>query len=156
MRSNSQRALAQDVARFHPRTRGTRGRGNGRAFWNGTRREDERVEGLDERGEAPPPYVPVGKPPSIRVPAESVDVADARTSHADAVELSTLVPNAQSTEITTTTAGNAEPLPPSYHEHISQGSEDIGNISRPTAAVTTPNRHESTRRLLGSSDGSAV
>jgi hypothetical protein len=156
MHYNSQRALAQDVSRFNPRTRGNRIRGNGRALWNGTRREDDRVEGLDERGEPPPPYVLGGKPPSVRsrAPAESLDLADERISHADAVELNTLAPNMQNNAVSSTTNDHADPPPPSYDEHISQGSEDIGDISRPTAAATILNRHESSRRLLGSSIGS--
>ncbi|EPE30678.1 hypothetical protein GLAREA_03645 [Glarea lozoyensis ATCC 20868] len=149
MRRNSQRALAQDVAGFNLRSRGGRARNNGRGFWNGTRREEDRVEGLDERGEAPPPYVPGGKPPSIRAVSESVDLADARDPHGafgGSVELSTLPSGLRS---------NADPPPPDYHEHGSGGSEDIGDITRPAPAFTN-DRHESSRRLLGNSNGSTV
>jgi hypothetical protein len=108
------------------------------------------VEGLDERGEAPPPYVPGGKPSSIRAVSGSLDLADARVSHGangGSVELSTLPSSPRS---------NADPPPPDYHEHASQGSEDIGDITRPVPAFTTPDRHESSRRLLGNSNGSTA
>jgi hypothetical protein len=159
MRSNSQRALAQDVARFNPRTRGGRVRNNGRVFWNGIRREEERVEGLDERGEAPPPYVPGGKPPSIRVATESVDLADRSAPHSridEAVELNTLPSNTRIDVDGVPISAGGDPPPPGYHEHTRQDSEDIGNITRPTAAITTPDGPTSSRRLLGSSNGSTV
>lgn len=71
MRSNSQRALAQDVEGL--RTRIGRGTGSLRRPHPGgsgevrQMRPDYRTEGLglNERGEAPPPYKPGARPPSI-------------------------------------------------------------------------------------------
>ena len=142
MRRNSQRALAQDVAGFGARTRGGRARNNGRNFWN-TRRENESTEGLDERGEAPPPYVPGGKPPSIRTATGSGDYGDRRASHSaggESVELNAL--SSSRPENTAGTANTSDAPPPGYHEHTGYDGEDIGDIARPQPAVTTTSRHE--------------
>jgi hypothetical protein len=64
LRSRSQRALARDVEGFRQRF----GIGRTGVLFHGThtRTRSAAVEGLDDRGEAPPPYVPGSKPPSIR------------------------------------------------------------------------------------------
>lgn len=116
-----------------------------------------RVEGLDERGEAPPPYIPGTKPPSLRSRSSS-DLGTARVNssgsgHGEGVELRDM----NGSEI-----GHGEP--PGYHEHLGQNQreeEDSGDITRPSAPmVTRPDNAvvveertaaAPTRRLLGSS-----
>lgn len=127
MRSHGQTALARDVAGFRRFGRSTGGR-HGR---------EHREDGLDERGEAPPPYVEGGKPPSISAGVEGSGSAGA------AVELQTLSRAASGS------GGVHEP--PGYHEHL--GSE--ADMARPTAAVLAGERHGSNRRLLSNS-GSSV
>ncbi|KAG9236411.1 hypothetical protein BJ875DRAFT_231249 [Amylocarpus encephaloides] len=151
LRRNSQRALAQDVAGFRERF-GRPRNNNGMVFWNGRatrQREQERVEGLDERGEAPPPYVPGTKPPSLRNVRShriSGDIADRGTSensNNQAVELRSLG---------TAPVEDEAHGPPSYHETTSHGEEDIADITRPTPAATAAERSYSARRLLGGSN----
>ncbi|KAF4631956.1 hypothetical protein G7Y89_g6172 [Cudoniella acicularis] len=151
LRRNSQRALAQDVAGF--RTRFGRPRNyNGFGFGLGAgagNRVEEREEGLDERGEAPPPYVPGSKPPSLR----SVDVvgADMRRSigsHTgeDTVELSRLSADGHNQRMSD---------PPGYSDAQGVESEDISDIARPPAALTISQSFASTRRLLSSTGDSS-
>jgi len=139
MRSNSQRALARDVEGFRTRLRGRTGLG-----WNNgptQRNRSDLEEGLDERGEAPPPYVPGTKPPSLR----SVDVGRPSTSSehrvGEAVELRAM-------------SGDVE-HPPDYHDHhdLAPGS-DVG-ITRPDTAVTASERFGSMRRLISHTGSSS-
>jgi len=147
MRSNSQRALARDVEGFRTRLRGRTGLG-----WNNgptQRSRSDPEEGLDERGEAPPPYVPGTKPPSLRS-VDGVGRPSTRSEHrvGEAVELMQL-------------SGDIG-HPPGYHEHHDLASGgDIG-ITRPDTAVTASDRFGFMRRLIshtGSSyerDGDAI
>jgi hypothetical protein len=83
--------------------------------------DEERDDGLDERGEAPPPYVAGSKPLSIR------SRENGRSTGAD-VELRTM---------------NVENNPPGYHEAATENTdEDAGDITRPARAVTVSEDHE--------------
>ena len=130
MRTRSQRALARDVEGFRTRLRGRTGLG-----WNsGTTQRNNDEEGLDERGEAPPPYMPGTKPPSLR------SVSRDSTGPGEAVELRPM------------SAGVEHP--PGYNEHVSEGSD--ASLRRPDTAVTASDRFGSMRRLIsgtGSSSG---
>jgi hypothetical protein len=127
MRSNSQRALARDVEGFrrYGRTRGRTGLGV--------------EEGFDERGEAPPPYVPGTKPPSLRSVEREIRSSGSEHAAGEAVELRPL-------------SGEVE-HPPGYDEQHPQPENDVG-ITRPDAAVTTSERFSSTRRYTGHTGGS--
>ncbi|KAH7399950.1 hypothetical protein BKA64DRAFT_470051 [Cadophora sp. MPI-SDFR-AT-0126] len=152
MRSNSQRALAQDVEGL--RNRFGMGRGAMRrahAGGLGTGVGDgrgagavERTEGLNERGEAPPPYRPGSKPPSLRS-SDGVAVREVPSRERDggeqAVEMDTIVRP-------TPTSGQD---PPGYHEEINgNGTANNGGneswadleMTRPTPAVTAPPRRD--------------
>jgi hypothetical protein len=73
IRRSTQRALATDVEGF----RGRFGRGIvGIPYRSNNRTRSEMEEGLDERGEAPPPYVRGSKPPSIRTAGGIVPVSE--------------------------------------------------------------------------------
>ena len=129
MRSQSQRALSRDVEGW--RTRFRAGLGNNRA-----------LEGLDERGEAPPPYAPGSKPPSIRTHDErtSSDIGG-QEGEGEAVELRGV---------------SGVHNPPGYHEAANgTGEEDVGDIARPRTAVTASERFGSTRRLLNATGSSS-
>ena len=138
MRRQSQRALARDVEGWRTRFRAGLG--------NNTGRDDTRVEGLDERGEAPPPYAPGSKPPSIR----TEDGRRESTDHGvgvrggEAVELRTM-------------SGEVIHSPPGYHEAASRGpqEEDSGDVTRPRPAVTASDRFGSMRRLLSDTRSSS-
>jgi hypothetical protein len=107
-----------------------------RANYNNGRVE-EREDGLDERGEAPPPYAPGSKPPSIR--------SHERRSTDNGI--------GEEVELQRTSAGNN---PPEYHEAARSGTEeDIGEITRPRTAVTASERFGSMRRLLSPTEGSS-
>ena len=121
MRSQSQRALARDVEGW--RTRFRAGLGN-----NGTR-GGRTEEGLDERGEAPPPYAPGSKPPSIR----SHERRTPDRGPAEDVELRSV---------------SAMNKPPGYHEAARGVEEDVGDVMRPRMAITASERHGNMRRLL--------
>jgi hypothetical protein len=136
MRSNSQRALARDVEGFRRfgRTMGRTGLGWPTSTTQRNRNDVE--EGLDERGEAPPPYVPGTKPPSLRsVDRERRDSTNSEHVLEEAVELRHL-------------SGGAE-HPPGYHEHLA--SESGAGITRPDTAVTAPERFPSARIRTGCS-----
>ena len=97
---------------------------------NGIHDVGERENGLDERGEAPPPYVPRAKPPSIR----STDGREASTSHSSSIgeEMELGI-------ISTGTSG-----PPVYHEHIGLDSEgNVAGVTSPEAVFTAPERLQS-------------
>jgi len=140
MRRQSQRALARDVEGW--RTRFRTGLGNNAGH------DDTRVEGLDERGEAPPPYAPGSKPPSIRTENRRRESTDHGHGHGraggEAVELRRM-------------SGEAIPSPPGYREAASRGpqEEDIGDIARPRPAVTASDRFGSMRRLLSDTGSSS-
>lgn len=152
-RSNSTRALARDVEGFRARITRTQGRGTPWTFGgfglggHGSGHTDERLEGLDERGEAPPPYAATGsKPPSLR----SVDIrapapAEVRRSaEGEAVELRRMSGD----------AGREANNPPEYHAAV--GSEDIVDVTRPSAAVTASDRFGGSMRRLLNSTGSTT
>jgi hypothetical protein len=125
MRSNSQRALARDVEGFRTRLRGRTGLG-----WNNepTQRNRSDLEGgLDERGEAPPPYVPGTKPPSLR----SMDGMGRPSTSSErrvggAVELRPM-------------GGDAE-HPPGYYERQDLAPGGNVGVARPDTAVTASER----------------
>ncbi|CAG8953188.1 hypothetical protein HYFRA_00003389 [Hymenoscyphus fraxineus] len=182
LRTNSQRALAQDVAGFHERFGagaapsrfvdrrfGAATRGFGRSSGGTSRggnpfpfqlwgmRGGRTEEGLDERGEAPPPYGVGTKPPSLRsVTIEAVELTNVNTNEngngngngnetgTGTVTVNTTV-NVNGNEGTTTTevAGRGEP--PGYDEHPSPPTNtprevDLGdlNLTRPTPSVPPP------------------
>jgi hypothetical protein len=128
MRSQSQRALARDVEGWRTRFRvGLGGDIDERGF-----------EGLDERGEAPPPYAPGSKPPSIRTHRDSMDNGNG----GQAVELRRLSEDVN--------------RPPGYHEAASTSQqEDIGVIARPRPAVTASERFNPMRRLFSDTRSSS-
>ncbi|KAH7351127.1 hypothetical protein BKA65DRAFT_253025 [Rhexocercosporidium sp. MPI-PUGE-AT-0058] len=141
LRSNSQQALAQDVEGL--RNRFGMGRGAMRRAHAGgageVQRTDERTEGLDERGEAPPPYRPGSKPPSLRS-HDGVAVREVSrpgTRDGETVELNTIRTPGQD--------------PPGYHEEMNRnGRTDSGgneswvdlDMARPAPAVTAPPRRD--------------
>jgi hypothetical protein len=130
MRSQSQRALARDVEGWRTRFRAGRG--------NGTGREEEREEGLDERGEAPPPYAPGSKPPSIRSERRSMNGPSGNSG--EEVELRSM-----------DTVNN----PPGYHEAARGGMEEDDDITRPRTAVMASERFASMRRFLSTTGSSS-
>jgi len=116
-----------------------RGRGS-----ESTIQRDGGEEGLDERGEAPPPYAPGSKPPSIRTVDLRRPSTSLRTGEVEEVELGHIRqedPNA----------------PPGYHEHVELGSqeEDIVDVRRLAFAVTASDRYGSTRRLMSTTGDSS-
>lgn len=136
MRHRGQTALARDVAVF--RTRFGRGRATAPRRAQDTER---RNEGLDERGEAPPPYMEGGKPPSISAGAVGHQEVDVSVHSGEGVELRPM------------SSGNGRvPEPPGYLERSELGAET--DMARPTAAVIAGERYGSTRRLLSSSGDS--
>ncbi|KAE9375559.1 hypothetical protein N431DRAFT_333898 [Stipitochalara longipes BDJ] len=139
MRSNSQRALARDVEGFrrYGRTRGRTGLG-----WptsTAQRNRSDVEEGLDDRGEAPPPYVPGTKPPSLRsVERERRSSTSSGHDTGEAVELGPV-------------SGEVE-RPPGYHEQHPT-PENAAGIARPDTVVTASERFSSTGRLIGHTGG---
>ncbi|TVY80501.1 hypothetical protein LSUE1_G003697, partial [Lachnellula suecica] len=156
LRSNSQQALARDVAgfrsRFGMRAGGRGGSGGGGNTFhfggfgigggNGGHNagQVERVEGLDERGEAPPPYGEVpSKPPSLRsVDLNAAPAAGARRSRGGEV--------VEMRPMSADTTGDVRSNPPDYRFNVV--SADMADIARPTTALTANERFGSTRRLL--------
>lgn len=149
MIQSRQQALRRDLEGWQGGPRPTRNNtgtrwGAGTRNWRagGVTRHDE---GLDELGEAPPPYNPGDKPPSIVVDRSASrshdgDMNNDNEGPALAVPLRTLSRN---------NTGN----PPGYLESIgNNGSDESAPVARPDAAVT-PNtdRFDSSRRLLDSS-----
>lgn len=132
-RSDGQRALARDVEGWRSRF------GVGRVSGSSNGIHDiGREEGLDERGEAPPPYAPVSKPPSIG----SEEIRRPSLSHAPegVVELRRM---------------SGEAKPPGYHEHPNRMSEEgSAGITRPDTAVTASERVGSMRRLVSNTGSS--
>jgi hypothetical protein len=125
MRSNSQRALARDVEGFRTRLRGRTGLG-----WNNepTQRNRSDLEGgLDERGEAPPPYVPGTKPPSLRS-MDGMGRPSTSSEHrvGGAVELRPM-------------GGDVE-HPPGYYERQDLAPGGNVGVARPDTAVTASER----------------
>ena len=140
MRSNSQRALARDIEGFgrFGRTMGRTGLGWPPSTTQRNRGDIE--EGLDERGEAPPPYVPGTKPPSLRdVEMERRPSSSSEHSVGEAVELQPM-------------NGEVE-HPPGYNEH--SPPENNAGIARPDMAVTASETFSSTRRLMGHTSNSS-
>ena len=126
LQSHGQTALARDVEGFRSRFGIRRIGVNG----NGIHGVGERELGLNERGEAPPPYVPRSKPPSIR----STDGREANTSHGSSI--------GEEVELGRISTGMSRP--PVYHEHIGLDSEGIVvGVTSPEAVVTAPERSQS-------------
>lgn len=98
-----------------------------------------REEGLNERGEAPPPYMPGSKPPSIRT--EELRRPSTSDSHMQGqiVELRRM---------------SAAASPPEYHEDFRESGGPAG-VTRPDTAVTASERFSSTRRLMSNSSSYA-
>lgn len=95
---------------------------------------------MNERGEAPPPYVPGSKPPSIRSieRRQSTSAEHARTQD---VRLGNI-----------NRSGND---PPGYHEQPALEAEGaVAGIMRPTTAVPASERFGSMRMLLDSTGSS--
>jgi hypothetical protein len=137
LRSHGQRALARDVEGFRARLgRGWPGTGNA-----GVNTRDERDDGLDERGEAPPPYVPGSRPPSLRSGDEVRPSLGSENRMGNEVELR----NMNDTR--------APKEPPGYHENT--GSETDPAIARPATSITASERFRSTRRLLSHTGSSS-
>jgi len=122
LQRHGQTALASDVAGFRRFGRSTPHRGEGRG-------REEREVGLDERGEAPPPYVEGGRPPSI---SAGITGGERSSDPAEAVELRPLGAMSGDERMT---------APPDYHEHL--GTEI--DLARPTPAVLAEERYGSTR-----------
>ncbi|KUJ18424.1 uncharacterized protein LY89DRAFT_684330 [Mollisia scopiformis] len=127
LRSQSQRALATDVAGFRARFGNRTGRTNAGSYGGGRPRLD-RLEGLDERGEAPPPYVPGSKPPSIRSTDGVLPSTSALAADADGLELGDM--------------RRPEPVhhPPGYNEHVEADELDL---RRPDAVAAANRRSRS-------------
>ncbi|RDL39078.1 uncharacterized protein BP5553_03418 [Venustampulla echinocandica] len=147
LQSHSRQALAQDVAGF--RTRLGRARNhNGSGFrlrggGNG-HMEEGSLEGLDERGMAPPPYVPTSKRSSLRGGGDTGGEgsgASREIREGEGVELRTLSPERDQNRMSD---------PPGYDEHAGSRVENSAHIPRPSTAVLASDRYGSTGRLLNS------
>lgn len=108
-------------------------------------------EGLDDLGEAPPPYNPGDKPPSIALGMSASHASEGEAADSGgglSVPLRTLA------RINTE---HTEHNPPGYLESVSNnGSEDSTRITRPDVAVTpTTDRFNPNRRLLDGTDNSS-
>ncbi|KAI9055888.1 hypothetical protein LZ554_000826 [Drepanopeziza brunnea f. sp. 'monogermtubi'] len=145
VRLNSRAALARDVEGY--RTRFGIGRAAMRRAHAGGMRvgvaPPERTEGLNEEGEAPPPYNPGSKPPSVR--------------STDGVRQGGRVREVEMQDIQDMT--RPRPGPPGYHEQTSAGSgvngtatEGDGVVVRPAAAVTAGPRAVSIRSFRSISE----
>ncbi|KAL2071302.1 hypothetical protein VTL71DRAFT_12537 [Oculimacula yallundae] len=141
MRRNSQRALAEDMEGL--RDRFGMGRGGMRRAHAGGGGSDARrgrmegLEGLNDVGEAPPPYRPASKPPSLRS-GDAVGVREierSETREGQVVEMNTM----------STEAAMTRQDPPGYgHDMSANGGgnarwEDM-DMARPAPAVTAPPR----------------
>lgn len=134
MRSNSQAALARDVEGLrHSRVGGTRAALRRVHIGAGAHTGPERTEGLDERGEAPPPYNAGSKPPSIHAGDGVREVEPSRTREGpQGVEMNRM----------------ASPRhdPPGYQDEATNNDGgfrevDLG-MARPTAAVIASARRQ--------------
>lgn len=170
-RSRSQRALAQDLAGFSQRF----GVGRGGVVFSGghTRQTSSREEGLDDRGEAPPPYVPGSKPPSLRSTDGIIGVTELSRSTSsrdealgDVVEMGNMgtttmreppaynvirpagagLDSGLGSE--TDLADMARPTGPAGHSRIGTLDLRTGQLVRPDSAVIASERFESSRQLL--------
>ena len=109
---------------------------------NGIHGVGEREDGLDERGEAPPPYVPGSKPPSLR----STDGRRPRTNHEPSV--------GEDVELRRMSRGANGP--PGYHEHVGLDLDNsTAGVTKPNTAVTASERFGSVRRLLSNTGSSS-
>jgi hypothetical protein len=129
LRTHGQTALARDVAGFRRFGRSTNSGSVGR-------HRERREDGLDERGEAPPPYVEGMKPPSI----SAGSVGRERSGHTE-----------EGVELQTLSGSGTVHEPPGYHEQLSSETD----MRRPTVAVLAEGGHGSARRLLSHSGSSA-
>lgn len=131
LRRHGHTALAIDVAGF-------RRFGRSAGFGRQERGMEDREDGLDERGEPPPPYVEGGKP--LSVSAGTIGIG----SIEDPLGRVELRQSAAST------GNGARSEPPGYHEQPG----NAGYMARPTPAVLPAERNSSSRRLLSSSGSS--
>lgn len=156
-RSSSQRALASDVEGFRSRFNfggGAGAFGMGGATYRGMPRTRTRrgagegeVEGLDERGEAPPPYVEGQKPPSIResrsdgLPeGEEVEMRDLGHEPPSYDELrghGEVVPTPASAHVAGSTVA---PLTEMTRTSDAVERSTSTEVARPPTAVTAPER----------------
>lgn len=138
--TRGQRALARDVEGWRSRF-GVGRTGIGRAAmgraggYNNNIHDVNAEDGLNERGEAPPPYVPGSKPPSISSEElQRPSTAASSHLHTDSVELSNMEPTSN---------------PPGYNEPHNRRSIDessLADITRPGPVLTASERHASVRR----------
>ena len=127
--NGGQRALARDIEGWRSRF------GMGRAGLYNTNLHDAGLEeGFNERGEAPPPYVPGSKPPSIRSEGlRRPSTAASSHVHTEAIELSNMGPCSS---------------PPGYNENFNRSSgTGSTDITRPGSALTVSERRSTLRRL---------
>ncbi|TAQ87835.1 hypothetical protein B7494_g3857 [Chlorociboria aeruginascens] len=136
MRSRGQTALARDVDRW----RGIFGVGRNGSR-NNMQEPRETLEGLDDRGEAPPPYVPGTKPPSIRSVEHRSSIEHREGREAQESGL----PSAETVELRRLSG------PPKYDE----SEEGSSGVRRPDTAITASERYGSTRRLLSHTTSSS-
>ena len=99
---------------------------------------------MDERGEAPPSYVPGSRPPSL----SGGDGDEVRPTPGSENRPGDEPESRGMNDI------RAPNEPPGYHEHETGSEADIA-IARPDAAITTPERFRSTRRLLSHTGSSS-
>jgi hypothetical protein len=121
MQSHGRRALARDVEGWRSRL------GVGRPSASShTIGRAAREDGLDDRGEAPPPYVPRSKSPSIR--SQELRRPTTSLSHAQG-------------EVIELAGVHGDANPPGYHEHMNcwSGRNSV-EITRPDMAVTASER----------------
>ena len=132
IQTRGQRELARDVEGWRARW------GVGRVgIYNSNIHETGVEDGLNERGEAPPPYVPGSKPPSISSDElRRPSTAASSHLHTEPVELSNM---------------GAASSPPGYNEHFNRASENgLGDITRPGPVITASARQSSVRRPTSS------
>jgi hypothetical protein len=145
VQTRGQRALARDVegwrSRFGVGRTGIGRTGIGRAgAYNSNIHDINAEDGLNERGEAPPPYVPGSKPPSINSEdLQRPSTAASSHLHGESVELTNMEPNSN---------------PPGYNERLNRRSGDESpdaNITRPGPVLTASERRASIMRPASSS-----
>jgi len=126
--TRGQRALARDVESWRSRF------GMGRTgLYNNNIHDTDTEDGLNERGEAPPPYIPGSKPPSIS--SEELRRPSSAASSpvpSEGVELSNAGMNRS---------------PPGYNENFNRRSGGgLADITRPGPVLSPSGRHHSIRR----------
>jgi len=137
LRSNGQYALARDIegwrgnwTEFGNWRHGPQGVPSTATARDGILGVGDR-EGLNERGEAPPPYIHEDKPPSIRQGDGASRVGTVGNNGTEPIELTQMQPNYR--------------RPPGYEENTGTDGGPV-TVTRPAAALTTSNRFLSMRR----------